>query len=484
MRNAPWLRASVSGVLQADDVHGTVLFGMGLARAPWRLTLALLVLSWTRRTEDGGVGPRCIAAKGVARSEAPAAPPTYAQYLNYTVAELQAATSNKCHYMEQAFTEYFDAAELNATRWQDSSLHGLFHCTRGRTKAGADRFCTMALRQNLQVGTVLPFYPGKTSTLGAVLTMSRYPCSSDDAVLAGQCCRKLKCANYSGAHVVSRGCILYGTLEAELAVHIPGALPNNPGNPAMFDWGTYVNGGKPDPTWNEIDQIFEIGPNGTVEYHTTFFNPEEHKMVFDLFTVPSYNGYMAAAYKNYTINWTPKWMAWSVDSKLYRNTSAENAAANHPPWRPMTYRLIFRTNNGTNPGVAVPDAHVYVRRIAYTPMAPASRPGLLRRVVSLLLPSAGALFWVRSGISLTCWVAGVFYLRRPEDAAADSEAVALWERERGQLKSLARSRRRGAEARDAASPGDDDDDEATADGTPLQLLGRAVRAERRYGALS
>ena len=48
---------------------------------------------------------------------------------------------------------------------------------------------------------------------------------------------------------------------------------------------------------NEIDQIFEIGPNGepevelvfrlahshscvgTVEYHTTFFNPEEHKMV-------------------------------------------------------------------------------------------------------------------------------------------------------------------------------------------------------------
>ena len=52
--------------------------------------------------------------------------------------------------------------------------------------------------------------------------MSRYPCSSPNPVLAGQCCRKLKCANYSGAHVVSRGCILYGTLEAELSVHIPG----------------------------------------------------------------------------------------------------------------------------------------------------------------------------------------------------------------------------------------------------------------------
>ena len=110
--------------------------------------------------------------------------------------------------------------------------------------------------------------------------MSRYPCSSDDDVLSGQCCRKQKCANYSGAHAVSRGCVLYGTLEAELAVHIPGgaeqalvsihagvacvlcgicamcllirtraALLNNPGNPAMFDWGTYVNGGRPDPSW-------------------------------------------------------------------------------------------------------------------------------------------------------------------------------------------------------------------------------------------
>ena len=79
---------------------------------------------------------------------------------------------------------------------------------------------------------------------------------------------------------------------------------------------------------NELRLSFvAYGWPGTVEYHTTFFNPEEHKMarlrcvqacavlahllcrrlqVFDLFTVPSYNGYMAAAYKNYTIEWTPK----------------------------------------------------------------------------------------------------------------------------------------------------------------------------------
>ena len=54
--------------------------------------------------------------------------------------------------MERAFTEYFDAPTLNTTRWQDSSLHGLFHCTKGsaKAKAGADKYCTMALRQNLQ----------------------------------------------------------------------------------------------------------------------------------------------------------------------------------------------------------------------------------------------------------------------------------------------------------------------------------------------
>ena len=54
--------------------------------------------------------------------------------------------------MEEAFVEYFSNATLNTTRWQDSSLHGLFHCNKGSTKAkaGADKFCTMALRQNLQ----------------------------------------------------------------------------------------------------------------------------------------------------------------------------------------------------------------------------------------------------------------------------------------------------------------------------------------------
>ena len=66
----------------------------------WRWALTLVLLSCARRAGDGGVGLRCVTAKVITRSDAPATTPTYAQYLNYTVAELQTATSNKArHYL-------------------------------------------------------------------------------------------------------------------------------------------------------------------------------------------------------------------------------------------------------------------------------------------------------------------------------------------------------------------------------------------------
>ena len=126
---------------------------------------------------------------------------------------------------------------------------------------------------------------------------------------------------------MSRFCILYGTLSATMSIKIPGQ------NPGMFDLGTYVNGGWPDPTWNEVDQIFQVGPNGTVEFHTTYFNPAEHKQVFDLYTRHRYDGYTATAYRTYNVTWTPHFVAWTVDSRVYRNTSGE--AANTPPWRAL-----------------------------------------------------------------------------------------------------------------------------------------------------
>ncbi len=46
------------------------------------------------------------------------------------------------------------------------------------------------------------------------------------------------------------GCILYGTLTAEMGLKMPR------GAQALWDFGTYVNGGVPDPTWNEIDSTY------------------------------------------------------------------------------------------------------------------------------------------------------------------------------------------------------------------------------------
>lgn len=192
-------------------------------------------------------------------------------------------------------------------------------------------------------------------------------------------------------------------------------------NPALFDWGTFINGGSPDPTWvrapspldpspmpspstrpstgtsarrssspphftpaqNEIDQIFRIGPNGS-EYHATYFTPGEHKTVFNPYSDPPFNGYIESSYHNYTLYWTPDYLAWTIDKETYRNITyrsttnrrvgggrkrrpaspvrgcpltarharARAFATRRPPWRPMSYRLIFRTENSSYPGPA------------------------------------------------------------------------------------------------------------------------------------
>ncbi len=86
------------------------------------------------------------------------------------------------------------------------------------------------------------------------------------------------------------------------------------GSQALWDFGTYINGGEPDPTWNEIDMIFRMGMenqnavnvtrvNGTnttryvaSQLDTTFFNPGEHKETFDTDTVPRFDGFIARQY--------------------------------------------------------------------------------------------------------------------------------------------------------------------------------------------
>jgi hypothetical protein len=139
---------------------------------------------------------------------------------------------------------------------------------------------------------------------------------------------------------------------------------------AFWDVGSYVYGGVPDPTWNEIDMIFRTSlvaaslvnasaPANATFVSTTFdgsfFNPIEHKTVFSPSSFPRFTGYMAREYHNYSVMWTPHYMTWQMDDIIYLNQTRRNGfhrrwgfhGATLIPWRPMTIRLILHTADGT-----------------------------------------------------------------------------------------------------------------------------------------
>ena len=116
--------------------------------------------------------------------------------------------------------------ELNTTRWLTNSTRGLLRCG----PEAPPGQCTMARSANLLFGSPLPFYPFGDSPTGAVLTLSQAPCN--DPFLRGLCCLNataasvgapapMFCANWTGAHLLSAGCVHYGTITAELAVSLP-----------------------------------------------------------------------------------------------------------------------------------------------------------------------------------------------------------------------------------------------------------------------
>ncbi len=199
---------------------------------------------------------------------------------------------------------------------------------------------------------------------------------------------------------------------------------------ALWDFGTYVNGGVPDPTWNEIDMIFRMGmeppaqasvttlANGTnvtgryvsSQMDTTFFNPGEHKESFDQNTAPRFDGYIARQYHNFTITWTPDYIAWQLDEVVFRNVNKAGRSASkmRPPWRPQSIRLIFHTGNGSlHP---LPAAHVYIKRLAYQPL----------ELPPLLSTRSGIAFVVSTATWLVVYVMGMLMLGAGVRAVANS----------------------------------------------------------------
>ena len=198
-------------------------------------------------------------------------------------------------------------------------------------------------------------------------------------------------------------------------------------------------------TWlrrNEIDMIFRMGmqnqglettttavlANGSTvttgryvasQMDTTFFNPGEHKESFDQATVPRFDGYIAKEYHNYTITWTPDYIAWQLDEVVFRNVNKAGRAAEEmrPPWRPQSIRLIFHTGNGSlHP---LPAAHVYIKRIAYRPMPP----------TPLLQTKSGVYFVVSTVTWLGVYTVGMLMLGAGVRAVANNRHYAIFNRE-------------------------------------------------------
>lgn len=63
---------------------------------------------------------------------------------------------------------------------------------------------------------------------------------------------------------------------------------------------------------------------------------------------PAYTQSTAVSYANYKLVWTPRWIAWMVNSVVMRNETLD-VRPGFVPWRPVTLRPLLRTNSGSSP---------------------------------------------------------------------------------------------------------------------------------------
>ena len=340
----------------------------------------------------------------------------YGNIVDYTVpanlANILSLTNQNCDWIEGAFEETFSLPTLNVTRWDPSSLSGTDHCV-GLPPAGP-QFCTAMLPSQFNLGAQLPGYTTSSGApaYGAQLTLSQKPCTIGSPACVWNSTSGAQ-AYWAGAHLVSNGCVQYGVLEMEAKFAMP------PTGGAFFFLATYIVKGTVDPSWNEIDLGFINGPRGGptwtsatdastlvqppqytdngaagLEFHATLFtaaptsptNTTMDALIYDAtgpangiggtpkrsdgsaqtgLTNPSatFTTGFAANWHTYKIVWAKNWMAWMVDTAVYRNVT-------FAPWRPQSIRLILRTNIGTPASTTpLPDSNVYIRRIRYTPLS-------------------------------------------------------------------------------------------------------------------
>lgn len=357
------------------------------------------------------------------------------------LAALDVLSANQCACIYSGFEDDFSAP---SGVWAQPPASQLAHCpAAGAVGAAGPESCTSMSPPLLNAS--LPGYPGGAS--GALFSLSQRPCFNPDGTNNPTCCSSGPggvCASWAGARLQSFGCIRFGVLEIEAAM----ALPAAGGAVAFF--GTYIVGGSPDPSWNEIDQAFYNTSSGMPVFSASMFlSPQPlnistylrnqggvaglasfynssataclcsadqvaARTCFNLpqgyptanataaalgvgtvgGSCPLYTQQLASTYHNYKVPappskleipfpatrnlrslryradaaprlvylphpappnqlvWTPTWIAWFIDSQLYRNTSAAVTGSATVPWRPMTVRLLLRTALGSAPVIS------------------------------------------------------------------------------------------------------------------------------------
>jgi hypothetical protein len=239
-------------------------------------------------------------------------------------------------------------------------------------------FCTFAEPSLAQFGAALP--GGGT---GLAMELSQAPCVNTQL-----CCANGVCANWAGAHLVSNGCLLYGTVEFEASIS---GLPVDTNGVFYFGLRITAAGSNPQVAQNEIDigmapatlvplpstsnkphldpNAVADAPGSGPELVLAYFGPAVSIGAYGQATNPAFTPALADAFTTYRMEWGPGSLDYFVNGQLYRSVRTQ-AGPGGPggtavPWRAQDLRLIVRTNSGL--ADPAPPGTVYIRSLTVTP---------------------------------------------------------------------------------------------------------------------
>lgn len=110
---------------------------------------------------------------------------------------------------------------------------------------------------------------------------------------------------------------------------------------------------------------------------------------------------------------------------VFRNVNkvGRSAYEMRSPWRPTTYRLIFHTGNGSlHP---LPSAHVYIKRLAYTPLQETPLLGTVQGAEFAFSAASWGLAYAVGMLMLLCGVRAITSNRHHQILDEDEDLLAL-----------------------------------------------------------